>query len=509
MGKIGDLFVRLGLKNDDFKKGINEAKTETEGFGSKLNKVKGAAVAAWAAIGAAVMKVGHDILNATNTMGDAWAQTMGKMKASYQSMLAQLSTASKTKDKGWWLRLFNPNDTTAFEVGANAKAAGEAAKKMVAAFDAEFELANSIKLQRGAIQKELNELYVQMRDTTLSPQARKAAQERYKTLLTPLAKAEVKVYSDMVEAAVTAWQAGNSDLLSRKYTSDEMREFFSMYGTDPNAAKAKYGELANVYENRQNDETNSLIVETFAKLDQARNEISNIEKEMGRTTISINKQLAEQAALLPNAMKESLDMAFEEIDNFEDDIEDIEIEIPPLKTDALDKGLKAIQEYNEKLLEEERTAEQAASMLANSIKSAMSDGLQAITDMMFGLENADLSNVAAALLMPFGNMAKQMGALVMSYGLSMGAFKKAFAVPEAAIAAGAGLMAIGAAITSGARKISEGNLSASGTGTYYGGSSVGSAVQNYESTLTVEVVGKISGNDINISGKKAAYSKNR
>ena len=139
----------------------------------------------------------------------------------------------------------------------------------------------------------------------------------------------------------------------------------------------------------------------------------------------------------------------------------------------------------------------------------MSDGLQSITDMMFGLENANMSNVAAALLMPFGNMAKQMGALIMSYGLSMDAFKKAFAVPQAAIAAGAGLMAIGAAITSGARRISEGNLSTGGTSSSYGGSSVGSATQNYESTLTVEVVGKISGNDINIVGKKAANSRNR
>lgn len=507
MGKIGDLFVRLGLKNDDFKKGMKEAKTETEGFGSKLNKVKGAAVAAWAAIGAAVMKVGHDILNATNTMGDAWAQTMGKMKASYQSMLAQLSTASKTKDKGWWLRLFNPNDTTAFEVGANAKAAGEAAKKMIAAFDAEFELANSIKLQRGAIQKELNELYVQMRDTTLSPQARKAAQERYKTLLTPLAEAEVNVYSDMVEAAVTAWQAGNSDLLSRKYTSDEMREFFSMYGTDPNAAKAKYGELANVYENRQNDETNSLIVETFAKLDQAKNEISNIEKEMGRTTISINKQLADQAALLPNAMQESLDMAFEEIDNFEDDIEDIEIEIPEIKTDALDKGLKDIQENAERYREELAKIEQYNGMIEDAIISATQNSMQALTDMIFGVQEADMKQVLAAFLTPFGDTMKQMGSMIMAEGIAMDAFKKSFKNPYAAIAAGAALIAVGSAVSSGLQALTA-NPTGGGT-TASAGSSTMNTPQNYESTLTVEVKGKISGNDIVISGKKTTNSNNR
>ena len=36
MGKIGDLFVRLGLKSDGFKKGMQDAKKETQSFGEKL-----------------------------------------------------------------------------------------------------------------------------------------------------------------------------------------------------------------------------------------------------------------------------------------------------------------------------------------------------------------------------------------------------------------------------------------------------------------------------------------
>jgi hypothetical protein len=92
----------------------------------------------------------------------------------------------------------------------------------------------------------------------------------------------------------------------------------------------------------------------------------------------------------------------------------------------------------------------------------------------------------------------------------MDAFKKAFAVPQAAIAAGAGLMAIGAAITSGARRISEGNLSAGGaTNASYNGSSVGNNVQNYESTLTVEVVGKVSGSDIILASRNQQNKWNR
>ena len=45
MGKIGDLFVRLGLKSDGFKKGMQDAKKETQGFGNTLKNMKAGAVA--------------------------------------------------------------------------------------------------------------------------------------------------------------------------------------------------------------------------------------------------------------------------------------------------------------------------------------------------------------------------------------------------------------------------------------------------------------------------------
>ena len=43
MGKIGDIWVRLGLKKDGYTKGLNEAKKETQGFGASLGKMKAGA----------------------------------------------------------------------------------------------------------------------------------------------------------------------------------------------------------------------------------------------------------------------------------------------------------------------------------------------------------------------------------------------------------------------------------------------------------------------------------
>lgn len=492
MGKIGDLFVRLGLKNDEYKKGINEAKKETDNFGGKLGKLKGMAVAAWAAIGASVIKVAKDTIAATNQMGDAWAQNMAKIKASYRSVLAQLSTNNK-REKGWWLRLFNPNDTAGMEVGANAKAAGEAAKKMTEAFDAEFELVNSVKLQRAAIQQELNQLYVDMRDTTLSTSARKSAMDRYKALLEPIAQAEISVYSNMLNSAVEAWQAGNMDILSRKYSAAELTDFFTMYGTDAAGAKAKYGELASVYETRQNDEFNMLIVDTILKLKSAQAEMSQIDKEMIRVSSSIKKALSPEVVL-------------EELEALDEELIELDLEIPELDTTNLDKGLREIQENAERYREELAKIEQYNGMIEDAIISSTANAMQALTDMMFGVADADMKHILAAFLAPFGDTLKQMGSMIMAEGIAMEAFKDSFKNPYAAIAAGAALIAVGSAVSSGLQA-----LTANPTGgtTASAGGSTSMAAQNYESTLTIEVTGKISGSDIIISGQKTQNKWNR
>lgn len=494
MGKIGDLFVRLGLKSDDYKKGIDEAQKKTEGFSDRLGKLKGFAVAAWAAIGASVVKVAQDTISATNAMGDAWEKTMSKMRTSYRSVIAQMSTNNQ-RDKGWWLRLFNPNSTAGYDVGANAKAAGEAAAKMTEAFDAEFELVNSVKLQRGAIQQELNQLYVDMRDTTLSPSARKAAMERYKSLLEPIAQAEVAVYQNMLNSAVEAWQAGNMDILSRQYTTAEVTDFFTMYGTNPNEARAKYGELATVYETRQNDTTNGLMFDTIGKWQSAQNQMSNIDKEMGKVATNIKKSLN------PDVILEDIG----EIEDIELDIAEIEFE--PLDMSEFKKQTDEIIAYSEKLKEAQERAAQYGSMIEQSIISSTANGLQALTDMMMGIEGADMKQVMAAFLAPFGDTMKQMGSMIMAEGIAMSAFKNSFKTPAAAIAAGAALMAVGAAVSSGLQKMTA-NPAGGGTTASAGGSS-SMASQNYESTLTIEVTGKISGSDILIAGTKQQNKWNR
>lgn len=513
MSKIGDLFVRLGLKSDDFKKGMKDAKKETSSFSQGLGKMKASALAVWAAVGSAVIKFSKDFISATNKVGDAWAQTMSSIKASYHSFLADLSNSKLGMDTSgsgsklgnifrnevaWWKSLFG-----------NAKEAGSAAREMTAAFDAEFELVNSVKLQKAMIQEELNELYVTMRDTTLSPADRKAAANRYRALLQPLADAEINVYSNMLEKASEAWQSGTG--LSRKYSTDEMREFFANYGTNPDAMKAKYGELVNVYENRKGDKQNAVLFDTLTKLAQAEAQMSDVTRVLARTELAIDKQLQELAGAIYQTLAADLEAGLEEVNDIVDDIEDIEIEMPEIDLSALDKANEQIKQFVSDWEREQEEIARLNQMLSDSIVSSLAGGVQGFTDMLFGLEGADAKGILAALMQPFADTATQLGGMLIAQGIAVEAFKKSLdslqGIP--AIAAGTALLAIGAAMRSGIKSLAGGNA---GAGTYssYGGNSYGNNTGiNYDSTLTVYVKGKVSGSDILLAGSNQQNRWNR
>jgi hypothetical protein len=137
-------------------------------------------------------------------------------------------------------------------------------------------------------------------------------------------------------------------------------------------------------------------------------------------------------------------------------------------------------------------------VLEDSIVSATMNGLQAFTDMLFGLEDAGMEQILAAFIAPFGDTLKQMGSMIMAEGIAMEAFKKSFSNPYAAIAAGAALIAVGSAVSSGLQKLTANPAGGAGSASY-GGASSSAAANNYESELTVNVVGHISGSDIALS----------
>lgn len=543
MGKISDIWVRLGLKKDGYDKGMNDAEKKAEGFGATLGKVKAGALAVWAAIGASVVAFGKKMIETTNSVGDAWGRFTAQAKAGWDTFVQSLSAMNWTDFIGRF------------------REATQAAKELQNAIDAEFEINNSIKLQKAAMEEELNALEILARNSSKPYEERAKAAQAYLDKVRPLYEQEKDLANMLLDAQQGKWLAG-SGLTDSQQTRDDLTKFLVDYGktnngianaigrmrelqeqydmalsvrmktgdfTSPNKVVDEYRslrdyvqgfasqngyhtdiyKLAQVYESLRGDKDTQPLVDALIRAGQAAGafdrETKRMQMALNTATAALESASDSLAETASRAERQDLSLpAMTAVKGF------AEVQMPDLFTkDWLDRqsqmGLEAVEKQAEWL----GIMEQGAQGMRDSLIESMAGGLQAITDMMMGLNNADSKSMFAAFMAPFGNFAKQMGALVMSFGFSMDAFKNAFAVPGVAIAAGAGLMAIGAAISSGAQKLSQGSLSGGASTTYTGGSPRGADVASYESTLTVEVVGRLNGSDIILAGQKTQNKWNR
>lgn len=519
MGKISDIWVRLGLKKDGFDKGMDAAGKKAEGFGESFGKIKAKALAAWAAIGAGVVSLGKQFIQNSQTMSDKWNVGMNQMKSAWGQFLSTLTS---------W-------DWEGF--GQRMRDAMSAAADSTAAHDAEFEVMNSIKLRKAAMSEELAQLDILMRDTRKSYDERAKAAQDYLAKVKPLYQAEIdlrkRIYlsdtSEYLKNAGLQDTAENRDLLrtfltdvapndslvavlneyqkkvqgKRKYnlSAEDYKTINAFYQQYGNKAGAGLSVLAQYYQSSNDDVTNK-VVDAIAGYDASKAQFNEATR---RVQTIMNTAMAQSAEDIETDSVEEVDLLKETLDQICDDLEmepifDPVIDGPEIDLSGLDRAEKQIQEFLANWEKEQAQIAELNGMLEDSIVSSMSNGLQAITDMMMGLEDANASSVLAAFIAPFGDMMKNMGAMIMSYGLAMDAFKKAFTNPYVAIAAGAGLMALGSLIASGAQKIASGSMSGA-TSSYTGGSPSASATaQEYKSEQVIYVKGRISGSDIVIAG---------
>ena len=485
MGKISDIWVRLGLKKNDYDKGMDDAGKKAEGFGGKIKNMAAGAKAAWAMVGAAVIAFSREMIQATNKVGDALASTMGGMKNAWQTMLANISNMD-WKDLLKGLNIFTQFGVLKKMFGGVDEAAA-AGKEMAQAFDAEFELTRSIAIQREKIKGELADLRVMMANVTLSPSERKAAGARIKALLEPIYEAEIETRKNMLDAAVKAWLAGTGV----EATTAQVKDFFTYIGTDAAAMAQKYPELARVYNDLKGDKANDVLFQAIKNLTAAENGLANELKEVN-TTLNGIKELS----IVPDLgdLESEIDLT---------DIETIE----PMDWDTILGDYDAeLDAFVDKWKTTQEEIAQYNAMLENSIISSMSNGLQAITDLMFGLEGADMRGVLAAFIAPFGDMMKNLGALIMEGGIAASALKKLIKQPEVAIAAGAALMALGSMVSSGVQKMV---ATGSGSGSVATTGASGAETETIKTELTVYVEGKISGKDIILAGNNTQNSWRR
>lgn len=165
--------------------------------------------------------------------------------------------------------------------------------------------------------------------------------------------------------------------------------------------------------------------------------------------------------------------------------------------DQADGAAQKLQKNQEKVAELNKS-------LSDAITTGLSDSVQAFTDMLVGLEDADASSILSALMQPFANTARQLGEMLVAQGVAVEVFKESLTTLQGApaIAAGAALIAMSAAISSGIKAL--GASAGSSSAMSSGGSSAGTpSTSTINTEMTIYVKGKISGRDILISGEKS------
>lgn len=545
MGKISDIWVRLGLKKEGFDKGMDDAGKKAESFGDRLGKMKAGALAVWAAIGTAVMKFAQDLIASTNRMGDNWAVFTSRSKAAWDTFLSAVSS--------WDFNNFF----------ARMSAATSEAAKFAAAMDSEFEAENSVRLQRSAMAAELAALKVQMQDATKSYDERIQAAKDYIAKVSPLYDQIVAQAKKMEDAHLGKWLAG-TNLQDNQQTREDLRKFLVALGKDAdlysildqyskaqrtidkgvNAWGSNYGKINKAYDARAavaktiaeiQQEYGTDIIEMFRAYNDMRGDkdtrplveamirageaasMKDVEtQEMQSVTNGlIQQKTAATLAIFAKAV-DPHKVASDLIKQLNKDYMDVNRELGAMidpETFFADIDMSDVDNDMAIFLDNWRANVDEIvalnDMLEQSFVSSMSGGLQALTDMMMGIEGANASRVLSALLEPFADTAIQLGELLVAKGMAIDTLKTAFTTLQGApaIAAGAALIALGSAMKSGIKALANGPQGATSATT--GVASSAGEAQLYESEITINVVGKISGSDIILAGEKTLNKWNR
>lgn len=538
MGKIGDLWVKLKLKSDEYKKGLDDAQGKTRSFADKIKGLSAAAVAVWGAIGAAATKMALDFVKSSQTVGDKWDILMTQFSTRWQQMRAELNRGiAEGGVKGFFKALFS--DTT--EVDAM-----DAGKALSQAKDAMTEIEYAFKLNMAQTGPKLHELYLKMMNSALSASDRETAAKAYRQEIEGIYAPRVKGIKEILDKTVQQYLVIGG-MAQNKYSSEKVVDLIKMMGSDPAKVEREYSDFFAGYQSIGDDISGNLV-NTMEAYYNATNEMNDILKRADRTAQSMEKtglddiikklgaakdgmadfraQVAEEAEVM--AADEEFQKMSDPLEEFErthdealSNMTEKQRTFAEFAQESFEKAARATYDYAQQEQESMDAAQDAAdtamanledrmqkaeelnNMLSDSIASSISDSTQAFSDMLFGLDDADASAVLGALLQPFANMAKQLGEMLIVEGMGIDAFKESMKSlnPAVAIAAGAALVALGAALSSGIQALGKsGGSSAMSSST---GSSASTTNENISTEMTVYVKGKISGKDILISGDNA------
>lgn len=532
--KIGDLWVKLGLKKDEFSRGLKEAGNEVSGSGGLLGKIKGlkvGALAAWAAIAAGVVAMADKFAHTSQRLGDQWDQVTAGLKASWNTFIAAV------------------NSTDFSGLGKRIADSFREARQLASLKDSEFEVMNSIELQKSAMKDELAVLRVRMQNQKLSQKEREQAAQEYldkikgiydqeaeyrkkysiqaqNTYLTAAGIRETGRNREALQSFLTS-VAPNEELVkalddynknNNHFANESQRTLLQGLKEQTGLNLATLGKIANYYQSTNDKEAKVLVDAIVAERAAAGafNEETRRVQTLGNNAVTTGSG-GGAAGISPFEMaiiraKERMDDVLEDtMDDIQREMEDLNgsVEFDPIE--VVPPDLTEWDEFYAKYSADLQRMQDLLTALRDAAIQGLSDAVQELADQFAGLSDINPGKVVQNLLTPLADMAIKEGELLVAIGVGVEACKEALESLQgpAAIAAGLTLMALGAMAKSGLAAIAKGGGTATTSYTSSGAGSSAAQTQTISTEMTVYVTGRLSGSDILLSGQKTQSNWNR
>lgn len=547
MGLLGKLMIHLGLKDKEFQDGMKKAKDSVGGFGQAMQTLKASAIGAWTAISETIIKwtgkFVQDFLTSTQKIGDKFQETTAVLKAGYHQFIATISSGEG------WSNLFS-----------NIKEATRLAREAARELDEVFERKVSFSYQEAETRNQIAQQEMIMRDQRKTQAEREAAAKKIIELEKQLGTVKKDVWNQEAAAYRKNFQAQtqlndeetdfllkqynlNRDIINQARAYNEQRDSLTSgikqgkaaswlsggrVSVDTKGYKTAIAELDAATDDsvkaiadmvRRYDKSNDDLVSAMAKAEVA---AINVDTEVLQNSMRANSTLgrleggsgsgASAGTDIDDVLfKNMLSMLGDLYADLDRELEKVPpIELDPIKLKPLDKT--SVDTFIQSVEDMEKRMEELSKAFGDAVASGFSQGIQTLTDGMMGLQDLNGGAILQALLEPLADLAIRQGEITMASGVAMTAIGKALSNPTnapAAIAAGAALIAVGSAVKSGLASLANsmgGGASAASSTT---SSAYSSANSISSEEIVVRVEGKISGNDILISGNRTKDRWNR
>ena len=566
MGILGELWVKLGLKNEGLNKGLDDSKKKVSGFANYISKLGGIMAAAFSvkeivafthrtaelANKAAGVRKAFQALNNPNLLADLRRATLGTVDdlqlmqravqaKNFKIPLDQLATylqfatkrANETGQSVDYLvdsiimglgrqsvQILDNLGISAAEIRDNMKDGASMAEAV----------GKIIKEQMGEGATEIDK----------AAQATQRLQASWTNLQMTIGSGTSGVWNTIKGFAAEQIEKVNG-ILSSKHLNGWQKFFaFNPFtggimraaGTLDKALAADAADAAKLASGGQGG-TNTPTVQTNKETVAVKGLIQQLEAEIEKKeelrNLSANEEEIRQYNNQIAALKEKLrllQMTSEELRKQHDPISKMSGMFDPMAMEEnKNKGIAilndATAQWQEKTLQlnEAAVAQQAITLEAiNMLNGALTQGVTAslgeLANVIAGVEGANVGSVVKALLSPLADACISAGLLVITSGKAIEAFKASLLSLNgvAAIAAGAALVAIGVAAKAGLQAIGKNPTGAGGYAnqnvtSYSGGYGVNG--NNYQQDNNFALSATLKGQDILLSIQRTQQNNKR